>query len=85
MRTDPPDRVEVDMTIAKLKRDKAEGTDEVSVNLNKELTSDNRQEVVKVLGAFFAVVISFQKFRVQSSSALEERKKMQMPIRMWIN
>lgn len=49
MRTDPPDRVEVYKAIAKLKRENTEGTDGVSINLYKELTSDNRQEVVQVL------------------------------------
>ena len=49
MRTDPPDRVEVDMAIAKLKRDRAEGTDETSINMFKELSAENRKEIVEIL------------------------------------
>ena len=37
MRTDPPDRVEVDMAIAKRKRDKAEGADENGIKWYREL------------------------------------------------
>ena len=53
MRTDRPDREELDMAIHKLKRDKAEGTDETSINLYKELTSENRKEIVKLLGEWW--------------------------------
>ena len=53
MRIDPPDRVEVDMAIHKLKRDKAEGTDETSINQYKDLSSENRKEIVKLLGEWW--------------------------------
>ena len=55
MRLDPPDRVEVDMAIAKLKRDKAEGTDEVSISLHKELSTENRKEIVNEYSKIFCI------------------------------
>ena len=50
IRVDKPNRLEVDSAIDKLKRGKGEGTDQTSIDLYKGLSSENRKELVDMLG-----------------------------------